>query len=500
MTLTHALLGREYLRVSDDRSKQRRSVTEQHDDNVAATAEHDIELAQPYDGDNDRSASKFATKRRADFEQLLADLRSGPTGRESDFGADVLVLWENSRGSRRVSEWAILIELLEDKGVQVFVTVDDRLYNPARPADRKVLQSAAIDSEQEALKTSARTRRTAAAEAAKGRPHGRPPFGFRGEYDAKTGKLVTWSPDETLVPDSKQPSGQIAKCDIPREVFVRLRKGHSLLAISEDFKRRGILNESGTPYTGPHIRSMALRAAYAGKRVHQDQVTEGTWDGLIDEETFYVVQRTLTTPGRAIIRNGKAKHEISRIIKCGVCGDILKAITPEAVGKPRYQCALRSCVKIDKAETDEVVIGAMLAYLASDKVYRDFAASPGDSEKAARLRAEVAAMRAEKDVMEAAEPASLAEARMIARGLERLEADIDRLEEEVRNLTLPAALSDLIQPGVNVWRRWEAAPISSRRSIARLLLTPSVLGEVRVHQIGSGRKVDAMDRIEWWRG
>ncbi|WP_425578472.1 hypothetical protein, partial [Streptomyces chiangmaiensis] len=39
MTLSPALLGREYLRVSDDRSKQRRSVTEQHDDNVTATGE-----------------------------------------------------------------------------------------------------------------------------------------------------------------------------------------------------------------------------------------------------------------------------------------------------------------------------------------------------------------------------------------------------------------------------------------------------------------------------
>ncbi|WP_345127068.1 recombinase family protein, partial [Streptomyces chiangmaiensis] len=455
-------------------------------------------------GDNDRSASRFATKRRDDFEQLLADLRSGPTGRDSEFGADVLVLWENSRGSRRVSEWAILIELLEEKGVQVFITTDDRLYNPARPADRKVLQSAAIDSEQEALKTSARTRRTAAAEAAKGRPHGRPPFGFRGEYDPKTGKLITWLPDTTLVPDSKQPSGQIAKCNIVREVFARLRAGHSLLSVSEDFKRRGILNESGTPYTGPHIRSMALRAAYAGKRVHQGQVTDGTWEGLVDEETFYTVQRTLTAPGRAIKNDGKAVHEISRIIRCGVCGDVLKAIMRPGVGgakNPRYQCAIRSCVRIDKAETDEVVVGAMLAYLTSDTVYRDFAASPGDSEKAAKLRADVAAMRAEKDVMEAAEPASLAEARMIARGLERLEADIARLEAEVRDLTLPAALSDLIQPGANVVRRWEAAPISARRAVARLLLTPSVLGEVRVHRIGSGRwrNIAAVDRIEWYR-
>ncbi|MFZ3595829.1 recombinase family protein [Streptomyces sp. BH104] len=500
MTPQIALLGREYLRVSNDRSKQRRSVTEQHDENVAATAEHGITLGKPYDGDNDKSASRFATKRRADFEQLISDLKNG------EFGADVLVLWENSRGSRRVSEWAVLIELLEEQGVLVFITTDDRLYDPSRAADRKVLQSGAIDSEQEALKTSTRTRRTAAAEAARGRPHGRPPYGLRGEYDPKTGRLITWVPDKTRVPDAKSVDGMTEKCALPVELFTRLRAGHTLRAISLDFKARGILNESGSPFTSPHLRSMALKVAYIGKRVHKGNVVQGTWDGLLKgpegETTFHAVQRILTAPGRAKSRNGRAKHEISRIIKCGVCGDDMKVIMRPGKGganAPRYQCNVKSCTRIDKAGVDEVVIGAMLAYLASDKVYADFAASESAEEEAAALRAEIAERRVNLDEMERATPASLHEARILARSTEALTAEIAELEERERGLTLPAVLNDLLAPGADVVQRWEQAPVSARRAVARILLVPSVLGEVRIQRVGSGFKVDPADRIEWNR-
>ncbi|MFE0175179.1 recombinase family protein [Streptomyces sp. NPDC059002] len=500
MTSETTLLGREYLRVSNDRDKQRRSVTEQHGENVAATAEHGITLGAPYDADNDKSASKFATKRRADFEQLISDLRDG------SFGAQVLVLWENSRGSRKVSEWAVLIELLEETGVLVFITTDDRLYDPSRPADRKVLQSGAIDSEQEALRTSTRTRRTAAAEAAKGRPHGRPPYGFQREYDAKTGRLITWIPDTATVPDSDHPEGMIPKSEVPVELFNRLKGGHSLTAIAQDWKRRGIVNGSGDPFASQHLRSMALKVAYIGKRVHRGTVVNGTWNGLLKgakgEATFYAVQRMLAEPGRAKSRNGRAKHEISRIIKCYECDAPMKAIMRPGKGgakQPRYQCAGKGCTRVDKAGVDEVVIGAMLAYLASDKVYADFTASPDDAERADSIRVEVAELRLKLDEMENATPEDLHEAKVLARSTRALTEKIQGLESEERQLMLPDALQDLIEPGADVAKRWDAVPITARRAVARLLLSPGVLGEVRIQRVGSGVKADAVDRIEWKR-
>jgi site-specific DNA recombinase len=206
-------------------------------------------LGAPY-VDNDRSASRYARKTRDDFARLLADLES------DTFGADVLVLWESSRGSRKVGEWVTLIERCEERGIKVFVTTHERTYDPANGRDRRTLIEDATDSEYESYKVSTRTKRTAAAEAAKGRPAGVAPHGYRPEYDQRTGRLLNWveNPEESAV---------------PRELFRRLRAGESLGSITRTLAAAGHVNRSGKPFTQQHLRTMATRHAYAGLRAHQ---------------------------------------------------------------------------------------------------------------------------------------------------------------------------------------------------------------------------------------
>ncbi len=85
---------------------------------------------------------------------------------ESDtFGADVLVLWESSRGSRKVGEWVTLIDWCEMRGVKIFVTTHERTYDPANGRDRRTLIEDATDSEYESYKVHKRVARTAASQA-----------------------------------------------------------------------------------------------------------------------------------------------------------------------------------------------------------------------------------------------------------------------------------------------------------------------------------------------
>ncbi len=107
-------VGREYLRVSYDRSGRERSQDEQHDENVTAAESIGVTLGLPYREAGSKSASRYARKTRDDFARLLADLGAGR------FGAEVLVLWESSRGSRKVGEWVELIDLCEQQGVTIF--------------------------------------------------------------------------------------------------------------------------------------------------------------------------------------------------------------------------------------------------------------------------------------------------------------------------------------------------------------------------------------------
>src|SRR5258708_15601638 len=94
------LTGREYLRVSQDRSGRARSVEEQHDDSVRATQAHGISVNGEAYSDVSLSASRYATKVRGDFARLLADL---PAGRVR---AGLPEPWVTSRGSPPVPQQA----------------------------------------------------------------------------------------------------------------------------------------------------------------------------------------------------------------------------------------------------------------------------------------------------------------------------------------------------------------------------------------------------------
>ncbi|MER5943894.1 recombinase family protein [Streptomyces sp. NPDC001928] len=474
------IIGREYLRVSQDSSGRQRSVTEQHADNEDEAAEHGLTLGEPY-VDNDRSASRYASKERDHFKRLVGDLE------HDRFGADALVIWENSRGSRKVSEWALLIELLEEKGVRVLVTSDGRLYDPARTADRKALQTGAIDSEQESMKTSARNRRTAKREAAKGRPNGPAPHGYKPLYDPETRELINWveNTDESAA---------------PKELFKRLRKGHALMRIARDFKALGYVNRSGRPFSAPHLRHMALRPAYGGYRVHapksrgrtvtaqqeESTLVKATWDALVDEETFWAVRNMLLAPDRRTTRTGRAVHAFTMTVRCDACGGSISA------AGAYYVCRDTSCTSIRKDKVDEIVTRELLDYLARPDVYQALSADDHSDELTA-VRGELGKARGELAEFEKEVPGTLAEGRILARMTTAKEAEITDLEARERGLTTPSALAGLV-PGEDVTAWWEAAPVEVRREAARLVLVPGLLGQVRVKR---GRGVPVADRLVW---
>lgn len=236
--------GREYLRVSKDRTGEQRSPDEQHADNARSATAHSFALGEPYRETNAVSASRYSNKRRDAFAALMADLEAG------SFGADMLVLWESSRGSRKVGEWADLVDVLAARGVTVFVTTHNREYDPRNPRDRRSLQEDPVDSEYETGKASQRIKRALDQAASDGRPHGIIPYGYRRERDLRNGRMLKQVPEPTEAP-------------IAREAFTRLYHGEALRAICRDFSTRGILTRNGKPWTEQRMRQMVLSGAHA---------------------------------------------------------------------------------------------------------------------------------------------------------------------------------------------------------------------------------------------
>lgn len=475
MTTTTA---REYLRVSLDKSGRERSIDEQHDDNRRDAEAHGWTLGEPY---RDRaSASRYAKNGRNGYDRLIADL-------EADrFAADVLVIWESSRGSRRVSEWARLIDLCEDRGVLIHVTAHGRTYDPTNYRDRATLHEDATDSERESGKISSRVRRALDANGVAGTPHGRVPYGYVRRYDERNRRLIA---------QEEQP----AEAAIVRELFDRLRRGHSLRSIAADFERRGVRNHSGRPFSTQHLRAIATRATYAGDRIHHDKVAgKGTWPALVDRETFLAVRRILTAPERVTTRPGRAVHLLSMIALCDVCGGPLAARGAKDDRPAQYQCHRATHVRGDYAELNALAEKAMLAYLSRPDNVERLTADAGSDERLEAARLRVAEISAELDDLGDQVGRGELSARIAARAEPAIQRRLEAAQREVEELATPPALRDLISPGTDVARRWKAAPMSAKREVARLLLAPDVLGELRLARAPApGQRVPVAARVLW---
>lgn len=452
---------REYLRVSLDRSGRQRSQAEQHEDNQRAAAEHGLTLGAPYTDTG--SASRYAAKGRDGFASLLGDLGSGR------FGAEVLMLWESSRGSRRVGEWVDLIETCEERGVKIHVTTHGRTYDTANGRDRRSLLEDAVDSEYESAKLSARGRRAAAANAAAGRPNGPTPYGFERRFDPQTRKLA----------------GQFEHPDEGprvRELFERIERGDSLHGIARDWAAQGVVNGKGAPFSPQHLRSMATCPAYGGLRASTRNgvriTVTATWQPLVPLARWHAVQRILTDPKRITRRPGRAVHLLSMIARCAVCDAVLAVSFRK--GTAFYSCHGIGCVSVARDDLDEVITGAVLAYLSRPDVHRMLISAETDTEELSRVRDEVAAVRGELDALAVEVGAGRLSATLAAAAEPAILARLNAAEQREQALITPAALAGILAPGEDVATRWEAASMPARREVMRMMLSDELLGVVRI--------------------
>jgi DNA invertase Pin-like site-specific DNA recombinase len=463
--------ARQYLRLSDARGGN--SISEQDAENTEAANEQGFTLGAAY-VDPDRSASTYATKKRDDFDQLVLDLEKG------DFGAEVLMLWESSRGSRNSLEWHRFLDLCQAAHVKIWITTHARLYDMNRWSDKGVLLNEGIKNEGASHETSLRTLRTAASEAKAGRPHGRCPYGYLPRYNAK-GKLETWVEDPI-------------RSIVIRELFRLLASGHSLKGIEVKFAKRGYTNASGKPFSRMHLRDLAMRIAYIGKRHHNGTTHDGVWDGLVSEERFYTVQRILTDPSRLTTRSGRAVHELTGALRCGVCDGGIMVFTATT-----YKCR-KGHVTIQKDWVDDYVIPLMLAYLGRPDVYEALTAKSADNPEVQKVRAELVKARANRDENEAAARTAKGstEIRLLAQAIDNLSAEITELEERERSLTLPPALAAILGARDSIREAWWRAPVSACREIANTVLTPELFGQPLIMPNPvPGTGAPAKERIAW---
>lgn len=318
------LVVREYLRVSQDKDGQGKSPAQQHEENLEAFEElgWTVHPSKPYK-DSDRSASRYAKKAREGYDQLITDLTN------DTFGADVLAMWELSRGSRKVLDWAILVELLIDRGVRVWDTSEERLLDPAKSSDKTAIFQAAITSETSSDDTSKRIKRDVRASAKLGRPHGKKIYGYQRFYVAgEKGPVL-----DRIEADP-------AEAPIVIEAAQRVLAHETFYSIARDFNQRGIpprrpkrsesrANDGWTPAA---VKQMLTMPAYAGKRQHRGEIVgDAIWEGLIDFEVWEKLQRIMSPASRKRPEAWREfVHLLGGIAYCGVCGASLRVAKQNA--------------------------------------------------------------------------------------------------------------------------------------------------------------------------
>lgn len=322
------LLAAIYDRVSNDPTGSRRSVEEQDERNRAVCDDEQWVLAEnAVYCDNDRSASRFATKPRPDWDRLRADVAARRY--------HVVVLWEVSRGDRDDLEWLGFLHMCRKIGVLIHITSHYHTYDPRRRRDYKTLAEEGLDAADEVERTSIRIKRDTEAMAKKGRPHGTVPYGYVRTYEVdRHGNRHIASQDHDLEPRSATSRGGevtvYTRAGVVQEIVRRVLKGEASRSVAADLNRRGIPAPGGGErgWSGTAVRRVAISPTYAGLRSYYGEVVaDGTWPPLVGRADHYTLVARLSDQARRKVKDTTIKHLGSGLYVCGVCGSVVRPIT-----------------------------------------------------------------------------------------------------------------------------------------------------------------------------
>jgi site-specific DNA recombinase len=431
-----------------------RSIDGQEADYQQDCVEQDLLPGRRF-ADPDRSASRYARRRREDYDDLLHHIESG--------GCQLLWLWEASRGSRKLGEWVTLIDLLREQRIHVRIFVHGRTYDPTNAHDYRTLAYEGVESSHESEKISVRARRGKRMAAMSGRPVGRVGFGFRRIYDPETGKLDTQVPHPDQAP-------------IVREIIKRISRGDASEAIARDLNRRGVSVPAQKPdkprmlWSGAQVRQIAVKPSYAGMRVHQGRILgDANWAPLVDPDLWLAAHARLTVPGRRPPSGPGLAHWLAGAVTCGLCGGVLRS-AKRSTGRDAYACG--DCHRVSASA--RLLEPAVRRLILARWRRADFGRLLIPRRDDAALRAaemEEAALRAQIGDAYAKAALPVGKGGISAGALASIEAGllprVEAAAERARRLSLPPAMADLV--GVDVEACWDDLSPSTRRDVVRFL-------------------------------
>lgn len=414
------------------------SVTDQVATGKQACADLGWNEVSVIDSDDDRSASRFATKERPGWAQVLRTLQAGD--------ANAVIIWATNRGSRELHDWSGFLNECRSAGALIHVVSHERTYDPTHLMDWKMLATDGIAAVYESEEKSMAIRRGVRGAALRGMPYAAVPTGYKKAVDPETGDRIGWKVD-------------LEYSSVVREIIGRVAKHEAIQAIARDLTERGIpAPRGGRRWDQQSIRQIVTNVAYTGYLIAPGgERVRGQWEPLVDETTWNAAQAVMAN--RTGPRPGKSIHLLSNLATCRECG--ADATTWNDNGRRLYKCKGKGCFYISEEWLDEFVADVICARLARPDARDLF---KPDDDRSALLRNSIESLRAQLDEWASAD--ITARAYVIKEA--KLLPQIERAERELESLTVPPALQDILAAD-DVRQAWDGYGVPARRAIIMTL-------------------------------
>ncbi|CAN5464158.1 recombinase family protein [soil metagenome] len=410
--------------------------------------------------DNDRSASRFATKSRPEYARLRNLLEPG----------DVLVTWEASRAQRDLARYVELRDLCAQRGV--WWSYSGRLFNLTDGDDRFATGLDALLAEKEAEQTRVRILRAHRANLAEGKPHGRVPYGYRIVRDPETGKAVGREPDPV-------------RASLVAEAARRVLDGHTLASVTRWMESKDPLG-----WNDAKIRRILINPTTAGYRTNSQKVDgkrgpqiihgKGTWEPIITPEMHDDLV-ALFAARKSGPRGPEPRHLLSGIATCGVCDGHLwwgkGGCKKDGSHYDVYSCRNHHTARNEQA-LDDVILAVVEGILSSPESLAALAAPPAEPDSTAK--ADLDELQRQLQAVEDQLTENKMPAEVGARVATRLAERISEAEAALAPVFTDPVVRQLAT-APDPLTAWKALPLTQQRAFIRAVMT------IRIERVGRGR-------------
>jgi site-specific DNA recombinase len=428
-----------YARISEDRDGDAAGVERQVEDSLVLAEARGFKVTDQFI-DNDVSA--FSGRLRPEWERLLAEMAAG--------NVTNVVAWASDRLYRRTRDQLRLLEAVRLVGGSI-VTVKDGDVDPSSAEGRMRMTILSSVAEFESARKAERVSRAAEGRAAKGKPHGRPSFGW------KLGPAGEWVLDHD-------------QATLVREAAARVLRGESCGAIIADWNRQGLATAAGADrWDHRALRKILRRPANAGLRIHRGRIVgPATSPPILDMETWEAVVSRLGARGG---QRRPRRYLLTGIVACAEDGERMVGHKQKTES---YECVV--CHRrIDAARLDEHVTELVLSKLATPRLAERLAHARSDTKEGNALRdldragtrlAELAAMFGAGDL-------DVGEYRAARSAAQDRRADAERRLSSRRSSRV---LGEALASPDGIRDIWERQGVAWRREVIRAVLERLEIG------------------------